>query len=94
LINIRASGGKLKIAISIKTRRFYCSSPGLFNRKPKPFRTTSPTSPLLPIIFQGHVEQSYNSRTVIPLFLLKETEAFVPHDQEARTLIKEASLAL
>jgi len=38
-----------------------------------------------PLSSRGHVEQPNNNRTVISLFLLKETEAFVPHNREART---------
>jgi len=38
-----------------------------------------------PLSSRGHVEQPNNNKTVISLFLLKETEAFVPHNREART---------
>jgi len=66
------------IAISRDTNGVVWTSTGNQNR-------FGPRLLSCPLSSRGHVEQSNNNRTFISLFLLKEPEAFVPRNYEART---------
>jgi hypothetical protein len=66
------------IAISRDTNSVVWTSTGNQNR-------FGPRLLSCPLSSRGHVEQSNNNRTFISLFLLKETEAFLPRNYEART---------